>query len=71
MSLKMKTLEIPQVSLHDKEDDSDNFSEVDEVDLHVGNTDTLLDEILDESDQMTDKEYVFSPGEGQRPISFL
>jgi len=49
--------EIPQ-DLNDQDDDSDHFSEVDEADLHVGNTDTLLDEILDESDQIADKEYV-------------
>ena len=32
--------EIPQ-DLNDQDDDSDHFSEVDEADLHVGNTDTI------------------------------
>lgn len=53
---------------HD-EDDSDHFSEIDETDVHVGNTDTLLDEILDDTDSSCDNEYIFAPGEGQRPIS--
>jgi hypothetical protein len=34
-----------QQELNNQNDDSDHFSEVDETDLHVGNTDTLLDEI--------------------------
>lgn len=31
--------------------DSDHFSEVDDTDIHVGNTDTLLDEVEDEETQ--------------------
>ena len=39
--------------------------------MDIGNTDTLLDEISDESDVINsgDKEYIFAPGEGQRPLS--
>ena len=58
-----------QQELNNQNDDSDHFSEVDETDLHVGNTDTLFDEIADDSHLIGDKEYVFAPGEGQHPLS--
>lgn len=47
---------------------SDHFSEVDDTDIHVGNTDTLLDEVEDEGNPKYDTEYVFAPGGGQRPL---
>ena len=50
-------------------EDSDHFSEIDETDLQAGNTDTLLDEIEDEGNPKYDTEYVFAPGEGQRPLA--
>jgi hypothetical protein len=34
----------------------------------VGNTDTLLDEIPDETDIGQENEYIFAPGEGQKPV---
>jgi hypothetical protein len=48
--------------------ESDHFSEVDNTDIHVGNTDTLLDEVEDEGNPKYDTEYVFAPGGGQRPL---
>ncbi|CAC5391307.1 unnamed protein product [Mytilus coruscus] len=53
---------------NDSEDDSDHFSEVDENETHVGNTDTLLDHIPD-NNPLCDTGLTFAPGEGQRPIS--
>ncbi|XP_063415970.1 calponin homology domain-containing protein DDB_G0272472-like [Mytilus trossulus] len=53
---------------NDSEDDSDHFSEVDEKEIHVGNTDTLLDHIPDDN-PLCDTGFTFAPGEGQRPIS--
>ncbi|CAC5400691.1 unnamed protein product [Mytilus coruscus] len=53
---------------NDSEDDSDHFSEVDENETHVGNTDTLLDHIPDDN-PLCDTGLTFAPGEGQRPIS--
>ncbi|XP_071138424.1 uncharacterized protein [Mytilus edulis] len=53
---------------NDSEDDSDHFSEVDENETHVGNTDTLLDHIPDDN-PLCDAGLTFAPGEGQRPIS--
>ncbi|CAC5416158.1 unnamed protein product [Mytilus coruscus] len=49
-------------------DDSDRFSEVDENETHVGNTDTLFDYIPDDNPPC-DTGLTFAPGEGQRPIS--
>ncbi|CAC5425694.1 unnamed protein product [Mytilus coruscus] len=51
-------------------DDSnnDNFSEIDENETHVGNNDTLLD-FIDEEELVNNKEYMFAPREGQRPLS--
>ncbi|VDI66528.1 Hypothetical predicted protein [Mytilus galloprovincialis] len=53
---------------NDSDDDSDHFSEVDESETHVGNTDTLLDHIPDDN-PLCDTGLTFAPGEGQRPIS--
>ncbi|VDI56073.1 Hypothetical predicted protein [Mytilus galloprovincialis] len=53
---------------NDSDDDSDHFSEVDENETHVGNTDTLLDHIPDDN-PLCDTGLTFAPGEGQRPIS--
>ncbi|XP_071176458.1 uncharacterized protein [Mytilus edulis] len=53
---------------NDSDDDSDHFSEVDESETHVGNTDTLLDHIPDDN-PLCDSGLTFAPGEGQRPIS--
>ncbi|CAC5391861.1 unnamed protein product [Mytilus coruscus] len=50
------------------DDDSDHFSEIDENETHVGNTDTLLDYIPDDNPPC-DTGLTFAPGEGQRPIS--
>ncbi|CAC5394741.1 unnamed protein product [Mytilus coruscus] len=47
---------------------TDHFSEVDENETHVGNTDTLLDYIPDDNPPC-DTGLTFAPGEGQRPIS--
>ena len=52
----------------DHNEDSDHFSEIDESEAHTGNTDTLLDNILDESNLTNDEQIIFAPGEGQRPI---
>jgi hypothetical protein len=49
-------------------EDSDHFSEIDETENRVGNTDTLLDEIPDETDIGQETEYIFAPGEGQKPV---
>ncbi|XP_076081165.1 uncharacterized protein LOC143052085 [Mytilus galloprovincialis] len=53
---------------NDSDNDSDHFSEVDESETHVGNTDTLLDHIPDDN-PLCDAGLTFAPGEGQRPIS--
>ncbi|VDI82605.1 Hypothetical predicted protein [Mytilus galloprovincialis] len=53
---------------NDSDNDSDHFSEVDESETHVGNTDTLLDHIPDDN-PLCDTGLTFAPGEGQRPIS--
>ncbi|CAC5416131.1 unnamed protein product [Mytilus coruscus] len=53
---------------NDSDDDSDRFSEVDENETHVGNTDTLFDYIPDDNPPC-DTGLTFAPGEGQRPIS--
>ena len=49
-------------------EDSDHFSEIDETENRVGKTDTLLDEIPDETDIGQETEYIFAPGEGQKPV---
>ena len=46
--------------------DSDHYSEID-VNDHVGNIDTLVDEA--DIDNKYDKVYTFAPGEGQHPLS--
>jgi ABC-type multidrug transport system fused ATPase/permease subunit len=48
-----------QQELNNQNDDSDHFSEVDETDLHVGNTDTLFDEIADDSHLIGDNLNLF------------
>ncbi|CAC5368407.1 unnamed protein product [Mytilus coruscus] len=53
---------------NDADDDSDHFSEVDENETHVGNTDTLLDYFPDDNPPC-DTGLTSAPGEGQRPIS--
>ena len=71
----MNTTDEPE-NLQDKEEhdenaedaDSDHFSEVDDTDIHVGNTDTLLDEVENEGKPKYVTEYVFAPGVGQRPL---
>jgi len=45
--------------------DSDHFSEIDETENIVGNSDTLLDS----ADPSNDHVYTFAPGEGQTPLS--
>ena len=52
-----------------EDDNSDHFNEIVDSDLQVGNTDTLLDEIEDEGNPKYDTEYVFAPGEGQKPLA--
>ena len=47
----------------------DKFDEINEEELHAGNTDTLLDEVFDETSNTGSSQYVFAPGEGQRPLS--
>ncbi|CAC5376928.1 unnamed protein product [Mytilus coruscus] len=54
--------------LNDTDDYSDHFSEVDENETHVGNTDTLLDYIPD-NNPPCDTGLTFAPGEGRRPSS--
>ena len=46
--------------------DSDHYSEID-VNDHVGNIDTLVDEA--DIDNKYDKVFTFAPGEGQHPLS--
>ncbi|CAC5389892.1 unnamed protein product [Mytilus coruscus] len=53
---------------NDTDDDADYFSEVDENEKHLGNTDTLLDKIPDDNPPC-DTGLIFASGEGQRPIS--
>lgn len=43
-------------------EDSDHFSDIDETENRVGNTDTLLVEIPDEADIGQETEYIFAPG---------
>ena len=41
---------------------------IEETENRVGNTNTLLDEIPDEADIGQETEYIFAPGEGQKPV---
>ena len=49
-----------------KDYDSDHYSEID-VNDHVGNIDTLVDDA--DIDNKYDKVFTFAPGEGQHPLS--
>ena len=49
----------------DEGNDSDTFSEIDDKDRVIGNSDTLIEPICPQSDST----YTFAPGEGQHPLS--